>query len=115
MQTNTSSEFVELSILMEDEANEHEPWMWYMAQIAMEVAQARSSKKRLRIEDYLIKFAKKKDPIELTEEQLAQRIQTSKNHWLAIAGMIGKTPPQKTKGVAAPIRTRAPIRKRKNA
>ncbi len=101
MRTNTSNDFVELCVLMDEELNEPEPWMWYMAQIAMEIAQGRS-KKRLRVEDYLIKFVTKTKH-ETTEEERAKKLQASKNYWMAITGLARKaesapeqTPPIQT-------------------
>jgi len=55
----SSSEFVQWRFFLEDEPNQFSPLFYYLAQIAREVRMSRifsSSKKQLRLEDFLIKF-----------------------------------------------------------
>lgn len=101
MQANTSNEFVELKVLHDEKANEFEAWKWYAAQIAMEIVQGRT-KKRLRIEDYLIKFVSK-EPTP-TPEEIKQRIQTSKNYWSALVQIATRNQKAEKKPLPPPVR-----------
>lgn len=104
----TSNEFVELDILMDEEADEREPWMWYLAQIACEIAVTRT-KKSQKIEDFLIKFKKpetKAEEAPLTEEQKAAYLQQSKNYWMGLLHKRAKKPPPQKKKTPPPVHTR---------
>lgn len=111
MKTHTSNEFNELCILMDEEHEEHEPWMWYLAQIAMEVAISRT-KKPQKLKDFLIKFKKKevRSAEEMTEKEKQIYLQNSKNYWLGrTKASKRRNPPSKP--VPPPKGT--PIRKRR--
>lgn len=86
----SSSEFTDWQSFLEQEWNEHEVMHYYMAQLTAEVVRSNAAKgraRRVKTEDYLIKFKTRKKsryPSTMTPEQ---RLNLSKAAWCWAAGV----------------------------
>jgi hypothetical protein len=94
----TSTEFLEWQAFEAIESNQFHREDYFLAQIAAEVCRSRvKNPSRIKDSDFLIKFQTRK-PRKLSEEDLKNRVESSKAKWLgAVMGTKPRKPPKPKK------------------
>jgi hypothetical protein len=95
--TTTSNEFLLWCQYLEERKTRRDPVHWYLARIAMEIVQNRNPKKKLRLENFLLKFESNSSSEPKTEAEKVLREQQSRAFWLgSVMGDFNPDPTDET-------------------
>lgn len=87
----TSREFMMWRVKLERTANEFNPFYYYLARIALEVARLRfKDPTKGTIQDFLIPFKRPEPPAPVTPEQREKNIASKKSFWRGLLRINAK-------------------------